>query len=516
MMHYPKNITRSLDDLLGAEYVAAVCGAQARLTGVPEARLRRLAARRVAFCPPAFLRRAEALLPELGCAVAPALAQTDPGAATAAFAKATHTTAAPLSGLAFLRIGEDGRLYLAAKSEHYHASLGHQFPGYRLLEHAGRLGILNATHNNTRGCITRRLERELIRTANGIALDDDVALGQALASREPHVLNRVINLETGSLACEAALKMMLARFYQLDRTMPEPPYRGRTPVFLVMADRQGGNQANYHGTTVLTQTFRGLWPELAARLEAAGIYRVRPVAINDIADFRRAVAEFDHGPTKIAGFLHELILMNYGGIRLTEAFLQEAHALCHQHDIPTLVDEIQSCMWSPELFLFREYGLKPDFVSVGKGFPGGQYCASKILVSGHLDNLNLFGALVTNGQEELASLAYLITMAFARANGPYIRGLGELYENAVRELGRKYPRLITAVEGQRHLSTLFFATAEQTVAFCKHLAANGIDTSAQTYKADCPPAALTKLPLIATPAVVTTLIHHMDNALSQL
>jgi len=52
--------------------------------------------------------------------------------------------------MGFFRIGEDGRLYFASKAEHYHLSLGHAFPGYRLLEHARSLGIPNSTHNNTR------------------------------------------------------------------------------------------------------------------------------------------------------------------------------------------------------------------------------------------------------------------------------------------------------------------------------------------------------------------------------
>ncbi len=40
-------------------------------------------------------------------------------------------------------------------------------------------------------------------------------------STEAHVLNRVINLETGSLAVEAGVKMMLARFYRLGRHLRE-------------------------------------------------------------------------------------------------------------------------------------------------------------------------------------------------------------------------------------------------------------------------------------------------------
>lgn len=45
----------------------------------------------------------------------------------------------------------------------------------------------------------------------------DEPLPQTLpAGAAPGVLNRVLNLETGSLAVEAALKMMLSRFDTLD------------------------------------------------------------------------------------------------------------------------------------------------------------------------------------------------------------------------------------------------------------------------------------------------------------
>jgi acetylornithine/succinyldiaminopimelate/putrescine aminotransferase len=184
--------------------------------------------------------------------------------------------------------------------------------------------------------------------------------------------------------------------------------------------------------------------------------------------------------------------------------------------VPTIVDEIQSCIWSPELFLFREYGLRPDFVSVGKGFPGGQYPASRILFSANLDNLDQFGALVTNGQEELASLAYLITMEFARANARYIEELGEYYEKTLQSLAGKYPHLIERIEGQRHLSSIFFRAEDKAVAFIKILNEAGIDISAQTYKAKCPPSALTKLPLTATPKMVDFLAGKMDAALAAL
>jgi acetylornithine/succinyldiaminopimelate/putrescine aminotransferase len=208
--------------------------------------------------------------------------------------------------------------------------------------------------------------------------------------------------------------------------------------------------------------------------------------------------------------------MNYGGIRLDADYLGSVHEVCRERDVPILVDEIQSCIWSPELFLFREYGLRPDFVSVGKGFPGGEYPASRILASAPYDTLNQFGALVTNGQEELASLAYLVTMEFAQANAPHTRSVGEHYESALRELAARYASAVERVEGIRHLSSVFFRSTEQTIRFVASLNAAGIDISAQTYKASCPPSALTKLPLVATHAVVEFLVRRMDEALRAL
>ena len=503
----------SLTDLVGRDYTDAVCRARTLLTGEPLAQLQTIADQKVSFAPDAYQQRLDALIDLVGQPVCEGMPDSAKGAGTHAFDAATHVVAAPLSGLGFIRVGEDGRAYLTSKSEHYHAPMGHSFPGYRLVDNARQLGIPNATHNNTRGHITRTLEAELVRTANGIPQGDDETLNRLLTDSAPHILNRVINLETGSLAVEAALKMMLARFYRLETTFEAPQYEGRTPVFLVIGDHAGGRKANYHGTTVLTQVMRDLWPELGDGLEHAGLYSVKPVRINDIADFERQVSVYDRGSTKIAGFFHEIVLMNYGGIRLEEDYLRRAYDLCHARDIPILVDEIQSCMWSPDLFMFREYGLKPDFVSIGKGFPGGEYPASRILGAAALDNLNQFGALVTNGQEELASLSYLVTIAFAEANRDTTREIGETYEQEMRALAQKYPDILTSAEGRRHLCSLFFHSVEATVRFCEELGSAGIDISAHTYKAECPPAALTKIPLISTCKMVDFLIGKMDDVL---
>jgi len=493
----------SLSDILGKPYTQAVCSAYAAISGISEKDLNAIADKKIEFYPSQFQNRIMALIPFIGKKIIETSSFiSSSGAPTDAFSKASNSTQAPLSGIGYLKVTESGSVQAITKSEHYHAPLGHNFPGYQLIQNAQAIGITNTTHNNTRGHITRLLESELIQIANN-------------GHKNDRKISKVINLQTGSLAVEAGVKMMLSRFYKSDPVLKTPAqYAGKIPVFLVMADYEMGKQANYHGTTILTQTMRGLWPDLYEKFERAEAYKVVPVPINDFDAFKNIVATYDSAQYKIAGFIHELILMNYGGIAISKEFLQSAYELCEKHDIPTLVDEIQSCLWAPDMFLYKEYGLNPDFVSVGKGFPGGQFASSKILLSEKMDNLSQFGALVTNGQEELASLAYLITIQFVKQNRDITTRIGDYYETELQGLAEKHKDIIIKREGSRHLGALIFESAEKAANFAKVINARGFDISAQTYKANCPPAALTKLPLIADVKLVDALISCMDEVLS--
>jgi acetylornithine/succinyldiaminopimelate/putrescine aminotransferase len=511
-----KLIKKSLQQLLGKEYMDAVIAGANILCGLNRDEAHRLAYDEVEFISEDFIKKMDGFLESIGTQIIPRIKLSPLGASTNAFKNAANLNASPVSGFGYVRLGEDGRLYLMSKSEHYHTPLGHNFPGYKLIDNARALGITNATHNNTRGYITRLLERELVRTINGIKKEDIKILNEIIDSKKAHVLNRVINLETGSLACEAGIKMMLSKFYKLDNTFAEPKYADRTPVFFVIADNEGGKQANYHGTTVIAQTMRDLWPGFYEKMSEAGIIKVCPVSINNFEDFKIKFEQYNKPPYKVAGFIHEIIMMNYGGIKLEKEFLKNAYALCHENDTPTMCDEIQSCMWYGGMFLFREYDLNPDFVIIGKGFPGGQYAASRIITTCEMDSLNQFGALVTNGQEELAALAYLITMEFALENEVYISKMGDYYEDKIKSLAYKYPALIERIEGKGHLSSIFFYKVDDVLKFTNILNEGCIDISSQTYKAMCPPAALTKPPIIATKAMIDYLINKFEEALKKI
>lgn len=506
------NIARSLKDLLGAAYIDRLLADRKFFGFDPEAD-KCLCEERVEFMPAAFLRKEEALLPYIGKKVVPEFKTDNLGAASNAYREGTNTGHAGIGSFGWYRLGEDGKLYLASKSEHYHTSMGHGFPGYKLLQNAMSLGISSAAHNLARGYITRLMEREIVRTANGLEKGDEAGLARVLSSQAPQVLNRVINIETGSLATEAAFKMMFSRFYRLNPSYAEPPYHGRVPVFMVMADRDGGPSANYHGTTMFTQYLRGLWPEYTQAAKTAGLFEICPVRINDVEDFREKLARYDKPPYKVAGFAHEIVMMNYGAVALQKPYIQAVYQLCHAADVPILCDEIQSCMWCDGMYLFRQYGLTPDFVSIGKGFPGGTYASSKLLFTAPMDTLNLFGALVTNGQNELSSLAYLITMEFAQANGKHMEEIAAYFAQQMRaQLGQR--RCFTRINGDSLLLAVELADLEKIKRFSEELSRRGFEVSVQLYKPNCPNAAISKLPITANQALIDTFIEAMDEALT--
>ncbi|MHB9110504.1 MAG: aminotransferase class III-fold pyridoxal phosphate-dependent enzyme [Armatimonadota bacterium] len=505
------DVRASLVDLVGEAYIDAACAARARLTGEDAGALKAMAAEPVEFFPAELQGRLAELLPLTGEQVCGGLQHSVAGANSRAFTLASHHEMAPLSGLGYYRVGEDGRLFIISKSEHYHAPLGHAFPGYQLIERAKKLGIPNATHNNTRGHITRLLEEHMVAAANGMR-PDDPALARLIEDDCSTRINRVFNLETGSLAAEAALKLALARFYTPQQS-GEPPYAGRTPVVLVLGNDDGGFEANYHGTVMMEQMLRGMWPGMYAAMEQAGILRVHAIRPNNFKELEEAFQRFEQAPFKIAALFHEIIMMNYAGRLLTKEFLGRAYELCHRHDVPTVCDEIQSCMWAPGLFQFREHGLQPTVAVVGKGFPGGEYPASRVLFAASLDSLPQFGALVTNGQEELASLAYLITMRWGLTNAELVQRIGDDYEARLREFAARYPEQIQCVDGRRHLCTICFHDLEQAKHFVAYLTNRGFDTSAQTYKATCPPAVMLKPPIIIGPEAVEFIAGKLEEAM---
>ena len=91
------------------------------------------------------------------------------------------------------------------------------------------------------------------------------------------------------------------------------------------------------------------------------------VPANDIDALKAAVAE-----NKVAGIMMEVIQGEGGVNALDQIYLLEADKLCHELDIPFIIDEVQTGNGrTGKLYGYMNFKINPDIVSTAKGLGGG-------------------------------------------------------------------------------------------------------------------------------------------------
>ena len=91
------------------------------------------------------------------------------------------------------------------------------------------------------------------------------------------------------------------------------------------------------------------------------------VPANDIDALKAAVAEHN-----VAGIMMEVIQGEGGVNALNQAYLMEADKLCHELDIPFIIDEVQTGNGrTGKLYGYMNFKISPDIVSTAKGLGGG-------------------------------------------------------------------------------------------------------------------------------------------------
>ena len=104
-----------------------------------------------------------------------------------------------------------------------------------------------------------------------------------------------------------------------------------------------------------------------------------PLPYNNIPALRSALEA--HG-TKTAAFLVEPIQGEAGIIVPDSDYLKEVRALCDEHNVLLICDEIQTGIARTGKLLCHEWaGIRPDLVLLGKAISGGMYPVSCVLGS---------------------------------------------------------------------------------------------------------------------------------------
>lgn len=352
-----------------------------------------------------------------------------------------------LTGRGMFYITQQGRLMLDCTAGHYQMTWGYNHPDLVAVVREGmELGVVWDSHLNLPGLPVKLLSEKLISLCEGTGLDR-VLLGVC----------------TGSVACAAALKIMLERYRRhADHA------RAGAPVIISL-------RGNYHGTDIGAQTLRGMWPGLLAGMEAV---QVEP------NDTHELTSVFERFGKRVAGFWAEPILMNREAIAVESSYLKRARELCTQSDALLAIDEIQTGFWSPEVLSFTRLDFAPDLVVVGKGMTAGFHPLSALIFREDLDILEQYDAISTNGNASLAALVALGNLRLIERHAQGIAAVSQRHWRGLGELARDFPALIDTINGAGLLTGIRFKQRECALAFNKAALDRGLWMRVHAYHED--------------------------------
>ena len=468
-----ESVPISLEGILGDRYVDAVRAAYDFLAGNEPDDLRNMVGRKLDFIPD--FDRADKL----------------------AFAESYRKPIQDdiLTGCGIFKITEDKILQMDWTGGHYQLPLGYHFPDLdRLLIQGRKLGIVDDTHNNTPGRAVKLLASELVRSANIFDGDvDDKRLKSILDGDDR--LNRVICVDTGTIAVGAGLKSILYRFRDL--------YGDCVPVFIVQ-------EGNYHGTDFFEQRLREMWNWLFTNVI------VEAVQPNDIDNLYETFRRYENRKSeKLAALIMEPVLMNNRAIYLTPDYVAAAKELCVQHDAILFIDEIQTCLWSPEILMANEHYGVADVISIGKGLTSGFSPLAYMICKQPFDNQSQYSTISTNGNADMAALAGLIVLEVARNNSDHIEALGNYYFDQLQRLQGIHSDKISEITGHRHLAGINIVNESLASNFHRNCLDQGIFVRLQAYKEGAS-TIITKPAIIASARDVDFVIGKLDETLGRL
>ena len=152
-----------------------------------------------------------------------------------------------------------------------------------------------------------------------------------------------------------------------------------------------------------------------------------------------------------AGFLVEPI-QGEGGIRIaSQAFLEGLRALCDEHDLMLVLDEVQSGVGrAGTLYAYEQYGIVPDVVAtakgIGGGFPVGACLATEKAARGMV--VGTHGSTYGGNPFAMAAIGAVLD---AVANEEFladVRAKGERLMARLEQFIGNYPELFDSVRGK--------------------------------------------------------------------
>ena len=195
----------------------------------------------------------------------------------------------------------------------------------------------------------------------GLTHDPAIALAKTLVEITPENLTKVFFTDSGSVAVEAALKMALQYWHN----------KGQSDKHKFVTIR-GGYHGDTFGAMSVCDPDNGMHHLFSSVLPKH--YFVKSPSMEPMDDALKDLeSTLKQHSNSIAAMILEPVVQGAGGMRLyNPQYLTKAKALCEQHDVLFILDEIATGFGrTGELFALEYVEVEPDILCLGKALTGG-------------------------------------------------------------------------------------------------------------------------------------------------
>lgn len=234
--------------------------------------------------------------------------------------------------------------------------------GRRYIDFAGGIGVMNTGHRHPK--VMARIQQQLDAVVHScfqvMPYEPYIELAEQLNARAPiEGKAKTLFITTGAEAVENAVKIARAYTKRPGIIAFGGGYHGRTLLTLGMTGKIAPYKIGFGPFPA--DIFHARFPHAYHGISVAD-------ALHDIAD----LFKYDIEPSRVAAFIIEPVLGEGGFTPTPPEFMRALRALCDEHGILLIADEVQSGFArTGKLFAMEHYDVKADLITTAKSLAGG-------------------------------------------------------------------------------------------------------------------------------------------------
>ncbi len=238
--------------------------------------------------------------------------------------------------------------------------------GERWLDFTSGIGVTNTGHAHPRvvAAIREQAQKLLFAQVNIVQSEPTHALARRLVGLLPPALDRVFFSNSGAEAVEGAVKLVRHATGRTNVIVFQGSFHGRTHQAMAM--------------TTAKPAYRHRYPNLPSGVIVAPFPYARQLGMDEDDAVEHCLRQLElilatqSAPDETAGIAIEPVLGEGGYVVAPDRFLRGLEAICRRHDIPLILDEVQSGFGrTGRFFAFEHAGIEPDVVVMAKGLGSG-------------------------------------------------------------------------------------------------------------------------------------------------